>query len=72
MGKNILIIDDDIQIGNLDQISVGRLFDRFYTVKSANNSVGIGLSIAKLLTEKMNGSISAELYNGKLKISVQL
>lgn len=56
----------------LDQLTVGRLFDRFYTVESAGNSTGIGLSAAKILTEKMGGSICAELQNGKLKISVQL
>lgn len=54
----------------LSSVEVGRLFDRFYTVDLARKSTGIGLSIAKLLTEKMNGSISADYENDRLKIKL--
>ena len=57
---------------NLDRVSVERLFDRFYTVETGRNSTGLGLSIAKLLTERMGGSISAEYTEGMLKITVKL
>ena len=46
----------------LDEVQVGKLFDRFYSVETAKHSTGLGLSIAKLLTEQMNGTIRAE-YN---------
>ncbi|MEA4964626.1 MAG: HAMP domain-containing sensor histidine kinase [Oscillospiraceae bacterium] len=52
----------------LDEIKVGRLFDRFFTVEDGSGSTGLGLSIAKSLTEQMNGTISAELRNGILAI----
>ena len=55
---------------NLDGLEAGRLFDRFYTVESARNSTGLGLSIAKTLTERMDGTIHAVCENGKLRISL--
>ena len=52
----------------LNPVTVGRLFDRFYTVEAGHNSTGLGLSIAKLLTERMGGSIEAEYQESKLYI----
>lgn len=49
---------------------VKKLFERFYTADPSRKSTGLGLSIAKLLTEKMNGIISAELCEGKLIVTV--
>ena len=43
----------------LSRVEAARLFDRFYTVESARGSTGLGLAIAKLLTEKLHGTISA-------------
>ena len=52
-------------------IDVERLFDRFYTADHARKqSTGLGLAIVKLLTEQMNGQVSAELKDGKLDIRV--
>ncbi|MEE0201835.1 MAG: HAMP domain-containing sensor histidine kinase [Muricomes sp.] len=55
----------------LNEIQVGRLFDRFYTVEAADKSTGLGLSIAKILTEQMHGKISARYNNGVLSIHVR-
>ena len=54
----------------LSSVDVGKLFDRFFTVDSARKSTGLGLSIAKLLTERMHGSIGAAYREGKLVITV--
>lgn len=56
----------------LDPVAAGRLFDRFYTVEAARNSTGLGLSIAKELTQRMGGSIGAELHGGTLTVWLEL
>lgn len=56
----------------LSPIQVGRLFDRFYTVDAARNSSGLGLSIAKHLTEQMGGSIRASYEQPTLTITLQM
>ena len=54
----------------LSRMEAARLFDRFYTVDSARGSTGLGLSIAKLLTEKLHGTISADYENETLRICI--
>ena len=56
---------------NLTAVTVGRLFNRFYTVEASRNSTGLGLSIAKLLIERMGGSIEAVYNNDKLQIKIR-
>lgn len=55
----------------LSEVEVGRLFDRFFTVEAARNSTGLGLSIAKLLTERMGGSITSRYEAGRLSILLE-
>lgn len=54
----------------LDQVKVGKLFDRFYTVEDARKSTGLGLAITKNLVEQMGGSISARYKNNQLSVCV--
>ena len=65
--------DGEITFSNhaahLDEIQAGRLFDRFYTVETASaGSTGLGLSIARALTEQMGGSIDAVYEDGILSV----
>lgn len=55
----------------LTPVIVEKLFDRFYTIESVSGSTGLGLSIARLLTERMGGFINAACNEGELHITVQ-
>ena len=55
----------------LDEVQVGRLFDRFYTVETGRSSTGLGLSIARALTERMGGTITARYEAGRLWVSLR-
>ena len=56
----------------LDETTVQKIFDRYFSVENAKESTGIGLSIAKQLVELNNGSIKAKYVNGYLIIEIKL
>lgn len=72
--KIVLSENGEITFSNtasgLDEIQVGKLFDRFYTVDAARRSTGLGLAISKTLIEQMKGTISATYENSRLSIHI--
>ena len=55
----------------LGEVDAQKLFDRLYTVETGTKSTGLGLSIARLLTEQMHGTASARYADGILFICLQ-
>lgn len=85
IGNAIKYSDGDLQIvlsqegelvfsnhaSGLDEIQTGKLFERFYTVQNASKSTGLGLSIAKQLTEQLGGTIDVGYRDGVLSVRLR-
>ena len=54
----------------LDEVQVGKLFDRFFSVEAARNPTGLGLAISKTLVEQMNGNLSTQYNDNKLSTHI--
>lgn len=69
----LCVVNDGDEI---PQDKLEHLFDRFYRVDEARNSegqhYGLGLSIAKAVVEKHDGSISVSCQNGKIRFIVSI
>ena len=53
----------------LTEVDAAKLFDRFYTVEAARKSTGLGLSIARSLTERMGGALTARYQKDRLTLT---
>lgn len=70
--KAVLTIGNSVP--NPHDINPLRIFDRFYTsdISRSDGSTGIGLSIVKILVEKMGGEVNATLNADFLEIMIRL
>lgn len=55
----------------LDNTTVNKMFDRYYTIESGSNTSGIGLSIAKQLVNINGGKITAKYSHGYLIVELE-
>lgn len=55
----------------LDNTTVNKMFDRYYTIESGSNTSGIGLSIAKQLVNINGGKITAKYSQGYLIVGLE-
>ena len=73
-GKNVVFSTENASKEPIGDETLAHLFDRFYRgdesrSKEENSGFGIGLSVARAITEKHGGSIKARVSeNGRLKI----
>lgn len=68
--KNDGIITFSNKATLLDETTVQKIFNRYFSVENAKESTGIGLSIAKQLVELNNGNIYADYKKETLYISI--
>lgn len=54
----------------LTPVQAARLFDRFYTVETGRSATGLGLAIAKHLTQEMGGTITADCREERLTVTL--
>ena len=68
-GKKLLIENDGKTI---PAEKLEHIFDRFYQVDKTTDGVGLGLSIAKSLTERNNWKLDAKSENGKTSFVLEI
>lgn len=71
--KDMGVISFKNLVEDTSEIDEDRIFERFYTGdKARGKSTGLGLSIVKILTEQLDGSVQALLENEALEIKVKI
>lgn len=68
-GEAVFVCENDME--DTEDIDITKVFERFYKADSAraHTSTGLGLAISKALTERMDGSISAEISGGAFRVT---
>lgn len=71
-GKVVFRIENSVH--NFSELNPNRLFERFYTGDKSrhNGGTGLGLNIVKILTDKLGGTVYADLKADILSITLEL
>lgn len=71
-GQACVIVQNKVE--HPEEIDVSRIFERFYKADPARSrtSTGLGMAIARELTEYMNGRISASLEGDIFQLKLQI
>lgn len=72
--KNRAIFTIENPIDSKTEINPDRVFERFYTGDASrhNGGTGVGLAVVKLLTDKLEGNISAEIKSNVLTVTLEI
>ncbi|MDO4286050.1 MAG: HAMP domain-containing sensor histidine kinase, partial [Eubacteriales bacterium] len=71
---NMAVLTIENPVDGKAEINPNRLFDRFYTGDASrhNGGTGVGLAVVKLLTDKLGGTVSAEIKSNVLAVTLEI
>ncbi len=67
------IIEFSDNAGGIEEQTLDKIFEPYYTTKHQANGTGLGLFMSKMIIEKsLNGKVSATNYNNGLKLEIKI